>query len=905
VEDRFTDPAGLAATHSGVGDLVLLLDQLQRRDHVTMGTERAQHAAALLARLATGDVKLIRAETAAAWLGPVLCVTARERHILAERLQSLKAEREKLLAAEPETRELPSLPGEVLDFTARRAAWRRWLIGLAFGVGVFAVVFAVAWFLGPGPTPNLSNSSPVINTTSKLLPWVLLPILLFASLALLRFGWRGDRTVLLPPADPLPTGYGLRLFDEGALQGPLRVMGSQRRALGRWLDLPGTIHRTVRAAGWPHVVRGGRVRTPEHLVLVHLTSADDPQRLVAAALLDRLRGADLRATAFGFVGAVDWLQPWNGGAPLPLAQVAAQNANSRLIVLSDGAPFYDPFGNTACAPRAFDEFPVRVLVIPVPRTAWSWREAALDRGGWRLAEQSTEGVADLARWLSGPRETLPPLPPQSSPLDLASLLARDENLFAEEPPSSALRVRLIDQLAQWLDPDPRQPPVTFDLLRVLATGVRLSPGTVERVAAHVASLGGPQPEEITLLRLLRLPWFARGGLPGWLREDLQRGMPVALADTARRAWLLHLADRNPDKGMLSPAQETRLTAEVRRRLAYPGALVDDWMRSQLGLTNPPTRRLDWRANGLVVAAAVGVTAACWGLIQLGSRLLVVGNLVFVPLAPLVRPGRPWLAGLAVMLAAILVWLPPPPALPRLPPFVRPALACLAVYFALGAAWMATTSPNAAMTDIVGGYAIWVGATITSLSLVTLAHARPVRSDRLLPSVLLPGHPWLNAAALSLIALLIVSEIFLRTDEARPDVVSILVLLGGNAGRAVLALLLGAAVAPRLVRSGLVAERDAWRLPVRFAAGIAAANGLLTFPISFAAGQGQSIAQLGILAGSISMAVGVAIALATYISIPWRIVAIGLTTTFIVFGSFSRLLMLASGPAAGAAILNGY
>ena len=64
------DDAALAKAHPAVGDLPALLEELQRRDRITIGTERALYAAALLYRLAASGIAIDRPEIAAAWLAP-------------------------------------------------------------------------------------------------------------------------------------------------------------------------------------------------------------------------------------------------------------------------------------------------------------------------------------------------------------------------------------------------------------------------------------------------------------------------------------------------------------------------------------------------------------------------------------------------------------------------------------------------------------------------------------------------------------------------------------------------------------------------------------------------------------------------------------------------------------------
>jgi hypothetical protein len=366
----------------------------------------------------------------------------------------------------------------------------------------------------------------------------------------------------------------------------------------------------------------------------HLSAANDPQMLAAAALLDRLRATALQVSAYTFFGTPHWLDPWAGGDPIPLPVLTTRQGGSRLLVLSDGSPFYDPFTDTAHLPTGFESFPVRVLLTPLPRANWGWREHALERGGWRLAEQSTDGVADAARWLAGPRE-VHPLPPLLQPPlpQLPNPLQREDRFFADAPPSEEMRLTLRDELIQWLDPDPNLPPDTYDLLCCLAIGVHLSPGTVEQVIAHLRALGAPLSNEAGLRRLLRLPWFTRGYLPAWLRDDLLRDLSLSpsLADKARQAWLLHLADLTPGHGKIDGEQERRLRGEVQMRLIQDAPLADARMRAALRIEAPIAARPVAREVVLGLLLTLVSAAASMLLYRYAQHLPEVLDVFFTPL----------------------------------------------------------------------------------------------------------------------------------------------------------------------------------------------------------------------------------------------------------------------------------
>jgi hypothetical protein len=810
---------GLAQLHPTVGDLSTLLDQLRRQDHLTIGSERAQNAAALLARLAEQGVRLDQVEAAAAWLGPVLCVTARERRALEERLRRANPE------IQAPQRRLPPMPSETLLLTEVRTQRRQtWIAGGATAV-VLALIVLLVIFGGANPIQPF-GSDDASTTVPPLMKYLIPGLGALAGLSGLALRlWRRPMAVdLPPPADPPPIGQGLAWFDEGILQGPLRLMGGRRSVSGRWLDLPRSIQQTVRAAGWPTLVRGGRPRTPEHLLLVHLSSADDPQMLVAAALLDRLRATDLRVTVYSFFGVPNWLYPWQGGEPEPLSHVAAKQAGARLLLLSDGSPFYDPFASQARPLIAFQTFPVHVLITPLARVAWGWREAALDRGGWHLAEQSTESIADLARWLAGPRESAPLASPERAvTADLPTHLVRDASLFADDPPPETIRQTLRDDLAQWLDPDPRKPPNTYDLLCCLAVGFRLSPGTVERVIAHVAALGGPRADEDGLRRLLRLPWFARGGISPWLRDDLLRDMAPALRTVARQAWLLHLADVNPDHGRLPPDQEATLETEVRLRLAHADSMVDPGMRVALGLDALPPPGLDWRRAALSVALAIACAVALPMLYRFSGYLPAVVDALFRPLTFFFGRSRDTLAILAPALAAAstlggsfrVVMGHRDASTHRLiapvwPDWQQRLITLVPLYIALGLWWISRHD------DV--GPAVWslrAGSILATFGLVVPELAKTPPGTRIAARSLIGlGHPWANALAVLLLAGLGQTPV-IYDDLAQA--LTMTTVIATTLGALIGVFLLARLLAPRLINTGQMTQGAVWVIALHAAA----------------------------------------------------------------------------------------
>lgn len=815
--------AALSGAHPAVGDLPALIARLQAQG-LTIGTERAQHAAALLQRLAATGIVLEEPEAAAAWLAPVLCVTAHDRAVLARVLAAARRQRE-------QPRLLPALAGETLAALAERKARRPFTV-VAVGVGLVALLALAIVLSDMGTGGQVSQfllppSRRIPLSLDWLADWlpVLAPLLVALAAGALVIARRAGQQVALPPPDLPPAPEGLRWYDEAALQGPLRMMGRANRLRGRRLDLGQTLHATVARAGWPTLVRGGRPRTPEHVLLVQLASADDPQRLAAAALVARLAAADLRSAAFVFFGRPDVLVPLGGGPATTLAAVAGLLRGARLLVMSDGAALFDALADAPAAPPAFADFALSVLLTPVPRLQWQRREAAFQRAGWQVFEQSTDALAELARWLSGPREErVGSAEGADAAPDFALLLARDARLFAADPPPAATRERLRDRLADYLDPDRARAPLGFDLLRALAVGVVLAPGTVARVAAHMDALGAARPDEATARRLMRLPWFAAGGMPEWLRADLLRDLPEDLARAARLAWMLFLADQPVATGAMAAPDEARLAEEARRRLAHPATRADALMRTMLD-SGPPRRRWSWRdARDLAGVGGVGV-GLVWALSQLGPVVQVAIEAIGAGLTAAGQFAFGWMVALGVtpeapvvpLLAAALALLA---FLPRILLVARWSALAAALFLAVGPAWLVLSGAQGAPADSEYAGVLWIGTLQLVLGLLPFA-ALPRPDGTTAPPILLflPGNPWANA--LLAVVLGAFAWMTMENPTTWPG-------LGARLAQAinelVLASVLAAALVARLLRAGVVVRGEVPTLVAAMAAGQLAAAG---------------------------------------------------------------------------------
>jgi len=656
-----------------------------RQEHLRIGLDREIRAAALVERLGRAGVKLSNPDDAADWLAPILCSSARDQQIVRLRLRALQ-----LAGGSSQTHETVLPPSKVPEFKpapvmrtdpgllekARAASWRALIIGV-FVVAVLTIALLATPFISvalnfatgtKGGDAAASNASAWL---SRVAPGVL--VLVCAAVTATLVIWRHRHRFAIAPLPNAtvrrrqlePARSGISLFDEGPLRIALRGLRREREGAGRVINLAQTIEATVRAGGLPQIARGGRPILPRYVVFVDLAGASDQFRLLANALIMRLRGAGVHLDPYIFIGFPSLLHEWGGApekAPEPLAGVIARHRGDRLLLVSDGRALYDSvLGLVEPAVHQLQSFEQVALLTPRTRDVWGRRERALYIAGIKVVELTPAGLAALADWLIGPRELEPLAPPaqQRSP-DLAERL--DEAgamLLAREPPSQD-RANLLADLQAWLGPS------GFALLSVLAASPRQGAGITDRVGAHLASLSAADPQrsiftppsEVTIGKLVRLPWMRRGRMPDWLRADLSQCVSDELREIASDAWLLFLAGEEPIPGARQLADSSRselrrlVTTSLRRSDAYP---LDATLERVLGVEpsksnwqSAVSSKEDYLLIGLGVLAAL---VAWWRADDLLALLAGLAEM-FLPFAQEYRFAL-WIIGTGAVATLLL------------------------------------------------------------------------------------------------------------------------------------------------------------------------------------------------------------------------------------------------------------
>ncbi|MCP3477373.1 hypothetical protein NLM33_45260 [Bradyrhizobium sp. CCGUVB1N3] len=634
-----------------------------------IGIDRQIMAAALLRRLASAGVLLNEPFVAADWLAPLLCTSARDQGALRARLAA------EMRTSETETTELAPVaelvqPIKTLSRAedAARTVGRNWLVWI--GIASFITILLALLIdptsplpIGPfkpngtGPTPTLPatwlDAAPVYLAT---LVGIIMAVIVLRS----RHRERVKVAVSRPDEVPPFLGGHLAWFSEGSLRTSLRSLRRHLSPHGYFLNLPLTVRKTVRHAGVPIIVRGGRPKLPEHVVLAELNHAEDQMRVPVEALLRCLREGGVHSDAYAFFGRPHIAHRWAGGQVETLDHVALRHYGARLLVISDGRPFYDRLADAAINSAPIDEFSERILLVPELTTPPSFAVQALRRAGWFVVEFRTEGIRQIAEWLLSPREyevaTEEATADEEQPSPQFQL--EPALLDGRKLPSPQRAALLLDQLREWLGER------AFALLAILAVQPRLSPATTDGIAGHLTLLGVPMPGESSLARLANLPWMRRGELPNWLRIALVDRIPKELRETARSAWLLYMAGEAAPRrystattaAVISPDDLSQLR-EIALERMDPSDRSDPLMKGMIG-ERVGSRRvalndLDWRTGFAVVLTAATVAFAAYFVVTHAQRL---GGLIFRA-AQSIEPVARDITNLGLVAIALLFFAP--------------------------------------------------------------------------------------------------------------------------------------------------------------------------------------------------------------------------------------------------------
>lgn len=156
----------------------------------------------------------------------------------------------------------------------------------------------------------------------------------------------------------------------------------RQKGLRRLLDVPKTVQATIEGGGFPNVFFRRSTTPPEYLFLIDEQSADSHQSRLFSFLVKFLEDKDVHLSVFKYNSEFNCF--WNEAHPkgIGLEQLFRMYPQYNLLVMGNGHTLLDPFaeGDNALRPAyvdAFEHWPRRAMLTPVPVASWTHREASL------------------------------------------------------------------------------------------------------------------------------------------------------------------------------------------------------------------------------------------------------------------------------------------------------------------------------------------------------------------------------------------------------------------------------------------------------------------------------------------------------------------------------------------------
>lgn len=491
-------------------------------------------------------------QRAAALLGPLFCSNRSEQTAFDSRFGKFFATWNRSsqgLGRASDSREAAAAARRAI---AARGERRERLARSTTGIATAAALIGAFWFvsllgalivgpvLWPSPAPatatgdetaqllsTLLGADGVVPAATVILAVTFLPfvgVLLWRRISTRRFlrraHLRGSPDISRIPIQ----GIGGRLFDAQSLIRLARSVRRHRHVMTSAWDVDATISSTIRRGGWLTPVAATRAVSPEYLVLIEQSGPEDHQARLAEMLIGLLAAQEVFVDTYWFRS--DPRRVFAGdGTTRDLAELAARHGQHRLLIVSDGRCFLDPYTTSAWkwidAFRVWDE---RVLWTPRPRASWDAEEAILKRHFLVLPFGSDPATQARPRRKG---ETDASLGDESVPMP-ETFRDRPQRWTSRSPLEPELLEPGLAALRIWLGH------VGFRWLVACALYPRVSWPVTLYLGANVKAGDGQQLLQIdALTKLSRLPWMRRGHMPEWFRRRLRRELSGRMERSVR------------------------------------------------------------------------------------------------------------------------------------------------------------------------------------------------------------------------------------------------------------------------------------------------------------------------------------------------------------------------------------
>lgn len=313
----------------------------------------------------------------------------------------------------------------------------------------------------------------------------------------------------------------------------------------RQIDVPKSISKTTKKAGFPSLEYTTLTQPPEYLILIDLPAYRDHHAHLFDSIAKALEKEGLFVARYFYEKdpRVCFKEP--DGKRFYLSDLKTRYSDHRLIIFGNGEEFLDPISGVLDNwTSLFQVWRERAILTPEQPKYWSLREVALAHE-FIVLPASLEGLAALVDHFKLSLES-----------DLKTWKKTDlQNIGTptSEYNIDELKAYLGEDAFQWLCSCAVYPELHWDLTLYL--------GSLPCMPENLIN-------EENLLRLIRLPWFRTGSMPDELRWVLIRELD-SLKSRVIRTSIIELLEKNP------PPKESVAFDTYRLQL-----VVQRWMLSR-------------------------------------------------------------------------------------------------------------------------------------------------------------------------------------------------------------------------------------------------------------------------------------------------------------------------------------
>lgn len=306
------------------------------------------------------------------------------------------------------------------------------------------------------------------------------------------------------------------------------------------LDIQGTLKKTIEQGGYIDFTYKAEQQPVEYLFLIDRASFKDHQAIFYQLLAERMSKEDIYIDVYFYNHHFQYFWKTFEETPIYLEEIISRCPNHKLVIIGDGAGLLDP--STGNFSEEIDTmltaYPHRALMSTVSTADWGRNEGIIENrfvvlpakvAGFAVMADRTQrkGSYHISQWIDGSDGHLPD--------------------FFTEVSIEEIRIYLGEDLFRWFSACAIYPELQWEL--TLHIGEYLS----ERFHSEKTNAKEGRYyllSEAFLLRLIRLPYFRKGGIPEKMRLELVEDIDRNLADDIRKIIVNIIEANMPPAGSL-------------------------------------------------------------------------------------------------------------------------------------------------------------------------------------------------------------------------------------------------------------------------------------------------------------------------------------------------------------------